>query len=137
MDNREKAVVMAYTGIAMLAGKDFDVFHKYVQEILGRLVWAHELADYKVQEQIKEASKADFLKLCESPRVMSLEEAQKWADTPLEYRDPVFYEDRILERAWWVLDSDVRNYLMAIKSGDGRFWTSRPTNGQMEAAPWD
>lgn len=30
MTDKEKAVVMAYTGIAMLTGDKFDIFHEYV-----------------------------------------------------------------------------------------------------------
>ena len=64
MTDREKAIVSAYTGIAMLTGEKFSIFHKYVEDILGRSVWTHELADRAVWEEIKEKSKADFLALC-------------------------------------------------------------------------
>lgn len=71
------------------------------------------------------------------PRVMTLEEAQKWVEIPLESRDPVFYEDRTLERAWWIWNADDRRtYLPAIIGGIGRFWTSRPSKKQMEATQW-
>ena len=31
MTDREKAIVMAYTGIAMLTGEKFPIFHEYVE----------------------------------------------------------------------------------------------------------
>ena len=64
MTDREKAIITAYTGITMLTGEKFSIFHKYVEDILGRSVWTHELADRAIWEEIKEKSKADFLALC-------------------------------------------------------------------------
>lgn len=64
MTDKEKAVVMAYTGIAMLVGDKIGVFYEYVSNLLGHAVYTHELADKSVWEQIKEKSKDDFLELC-------------------------------------------------------------------------
>ena len=64
MTDREKAIVMAYTGYAMLAGSKLDVFYKYCEEKLGRPVFTHELADEQIQNAITEAAKEDFIKLC-------------------------------------------------------------------------
>ena len=64
MTNKEKAIVMAYTGVTMLTGDKFSIFHKYIQDILGRPVWTHELADSRVWEEIREKSRNDFLALC-------------------------------------------------------------------------
>ena len=65
MTDEEKAVVMAYTGVTMLNGEKFSVFHKYIEDIMGRPVFTHELGSELVFEQIKEKSRADFLRLCE------------------------------------------------------------------------
>ena len=62
MTDREKAIVMAYTGACMLQEDKFDIFHKYVEDVIGRPVYTHELGE--LQEKIKEASKEDFIKLC-------------------------------------------------------------------------
>ena len=35
MTKRECAIVMAHTGITMLTGDDFDIFHKYVVQFSG------------------------------------------------------------------------------------------------------
>ena len=65
MTDREKAIVMAYTGICMLTEDKFQIFHKYVEDIMGRPVYTHELADKDVQNEIKEKAKADFIALCD------------------------------------------------------------------------
>ena len=35
MTDKEKAIIMAYTGIAMLVGDKFDIFHQYIEEKMG------------------------------------------------------------------------------------------------------
>lgn len=65
MTDQEKAIVMAYTGVAMLSGDKFSIFHKYIEDICGRPIWTHELANANVINEIKEKSKPDFLRLCE------------------------------------------------------------------------
>ena len=64
MTDKEKAIVMAYTGVAMLTGDKFSIFHKYIEDPLNRPVFTHELASEEVWNEIKEKSKGDFLKLC-------------------------------------------------------------------------
>jgi hypothetical protein len=60
MTKREAAIVSAYTGF--LVG-EFSEFHKYVEEILERPVFTHEMADSTTWLEIKEASKGDFINL--------------------------------------------------------------------------
>ena len=57
MTKKEAAIVSAYTGI--LIG-EFTELHKYIEKILGRPVFTHELADSKIWEEIKQKSKKDF-----------------------------------------------------------------------------
>jgi hypothetical protein len=64
MTDREKAIVMAYTGKCMLTEDKFHIFHEYIEEIMGRPIFTHELADKDIQDKIKEKSKDDFIKLC-------------------------------------------------------------------------
>lgn len=64
MTDHERAIITAYTGITMLAGDKFQIFHKYIEDLLGRPVFTHELADPAVWKEIKEKSKKDFLELC-------------------------------------------------------------------------
>ena len=63
MTKEDCTIVSAYTGINMLIGSDLDYFYKYVDKLIGREVWTHELPG--LADEIKEKSKADFLKLCE------------------------------------------------------------------------
>ena len=62
MTDREKAIVMAYTGKCMLTKNKFQIFHKYVEDIIGRPIMTHEMAF--LADVIKKNSKADFLALC-------------------------------------------------------------------------
>ncbi len=59
---KEQAVILsAYTGVLMC---NFGDFHEYVEKIMDRPVFTHEMADREISEQIKEASKSDFLSIC-------------------------------------------------------------------------
>ena len=62
MTDKEKAIVMAHTGICMLTGDKFQIFHKYVEDIMNRPIMTHELG--WLEDEIKEKSKADFMALC-------------------------------------------------------------------------
>ena len=64
MTDKEKAIVMAYTGVCMLSGDKFQIFHKYVEDIMGRPVYTHEMAIKAIDDEIKEKAKADFIALC-------------------------------------------------------------------------
>jgi hypothetical protein len=63
MTRRESAIISAFTGI--MAGP-FDAFHQYVEKIMGRPVWTHEMADESIMLQIKEKSRDDFVALASS-----------------------------------------------------------------------
>lgn len=62
MTDREKAIIMAHTGVCMLAGDKFQIFHKYVEDIMGRPIWTGDIG--WLEKEIKEKSKADFMALC-------------------------------------------------------------------------
>lgn len=66
MTKRECAIVMAHTGICMLEGENFTIFHKYVEDIMGRPVFIHEMGIRSIADEIKEKSKEDFLNLCKT-----------------------------------------------------------------------
>lgn len=65
MTKQECAIIMAHTGICMLTGDNFGIFHEYIEKIMGRPVYTHELGIEEISEQIKEKSLNDFLRLCE------------------------------------------------------------------------
>lgn len=58
MTKREAAIVSAYTGV--LIG-DFNVFHTYAEEIMGRPIFTHELP--YIADELKERSKLDFMNI--------------------------------------------------------------------------
>jgi len=60
MTIKEAAIVTAYTGITI---GDFSEAHKYIEEIMGRPVWTHEMADKATWALIKEKAKADFISM--------------------------------------------------------------------------
>ena len=99
MTDREKAIVMAHTGICMLEGEKLAVFYQYLNELYGRPVYTHEW----VTLDIKEKSKPDFLQLCkeEEPErrgrwdngfcsVCGAEALTEWNDTGGEYAFTTF-----------------------------------------------
>ena len=83
MTDREKAIVMAYTGACMLTGDKFQIFHKYVEDIMGRSIWTHEMA--QLADEIKEKSKDDFMSLCAD------ENSNEWI--PVKYNRPIVGQD--------------------------------------------
>lgn len=60
MTDRERAIVMAYTGVVMLTGDRLNEYYRYLAELYGRPVYTHELLTLDIQEK----SKHDFIELC-------------------------------------------------------------------------
>lgn len=58
MTKREAAIVTAYTGFVI---GEFSNAHAYIEEIMGRPVWTHELASKELAAEISERAKADFV----------------------------------------------------------------------------
>ena len=58
LTREQSAVISAFTGI--LCGP-FDAMHEYIEKIMGRPVWTHEMGDKKISTEIKEKSRADFI----------------------------------------------------------------------------
>ena len=71
---------MAYTGVCMLSGDKFKIFHEYVENIMGRPVYTHEMATVDVE--IKEKAKADFIALCaeQEPKTDVLDKIKGYVD---------------------------------------------------------
>lgn len=69
----EKIVVSAYTGYLMC---DFSEVHKYIEKLLSRPVFTHELANDLIQKEIHEKSKSDFQKICNGEEVHVYEESE-------------------------------------------------------------
>jgi hypothetical protein len=60
MTVREATIVSAYTGF--LIGS-FSEFHKFVEEIMERPIWTHELMDNKIFNEIQEKAKPYYIKI--------------------------------------------------------------------------
>lgn len=60
MTNREACIISAYTGIML---GDFDDIHEYIEEIMGRPVFTHELASSTMMDEIREKSRRDFMEI--------------------------------------------------------------------------
>ena len=65
---------MAFTGICMLTGDKFQIFHKYVEDIMGRPIMTHEIGF--LEGAIKKKAEADFMALCADES--SSENPNKW-----------------------------------------------------------
>ena len=122
MTDKEKAIVMAHTGICMLAGDKFQIFHKYVEDIMGRPVMTHEIG--WLADTIKEKTKADFLALCadengsEKPNKWSPvseglpEECKNVIVTDIEVSDT--YQSQYMGNGYWECDNGYfRNRIIA------------------------
>lgn len=77
MTDREKFIVMAYTGVSML---DWGVFHERVEKLMGRPVFTHEFALNLFTDELKEKVKPEFLALC------GPEEEGEWLDDGPDYK---------------------------------------------------
>ena len=62
MTKREAAVIMAISGTCLLAGEDFNVFHQYVESLMNRPVWTHELP--ALSDEIRIRAYPDFVNIC-------------------------------------------------------------------------
>ena len=60
MNKREAAIVTAYTGCLL---GSFGDAHEYIEKIMGRPVFTHEMASKDVMNEIKEKSRDDFINL--------------------------------------------------------------------------
>lgn len=58
MTKREAAIVAAYTGY--LIG-EFSDMHEYVEKVMGRPIFTHEMASEGFMEELREKTKQDFI----------------------------------------------------------------------------
>jgi len=60
MTKREAAIVSAYTGILL---GEFSTMHEYVEEVMGRPVYTHEMGLKTIAKEVKEKAKNDFISM--------------------------------------------------------------------------
>ena len=69
MTLKERVIVEVYTGACMVVGEERGEVYKYMENIMGRPVFTHELARKEIQEELEERSKDDFVNLCKPPHI--------------------------------------------------------------------
>lgn len=60
LTREQAAIISAYTGY--LAGP-FSDMHEYIEKVMGRPVWTHEMGGKDFNDQLRAASKSDFLSI--------------------------------------------------------------------------
>jgi hypothetical protein len=58
LTRRQAAIISAYTGF--LSGP-FEDLHEYAEKTLGRPIFTHEMGFKEFSDELREATKADFL----------------------------------------------------------------------------
>lgn len=93
MTDKEKAIVMAHTGICMLQGDKFQIFHKYIEDIMGRPIMTHEIGF--LEDTIKEKTKADFIALCaDDGSSENQRPTGRWIDIQYFKADDTYYRPK-------------------------------------------
>ena len=64
MTDRERAIVMAYTGYVMLANGHVGKFLDYVEEKTGERITIDMMKYKEVSDKIQRAATEDFIALC-------------------------------------------------------------------------
>ena len=125
MTDREKAIVMAHTGICMLTGDKFRIFHKYVDDIMGRPIMTHEIG--LLADTIKEKTKADFMALCADEG--SSEDQTEWIS--VSERMPEYDEDIIITH-----EGSMGQPITSVSYFDGDFRTEDGDGYFSEVVAW-
>ena len=66
MTKKEAVILSAYTGYLLVP--DFGDVHEFIEKLLGRPVWTHQLADPAIQGEIREKCKPLLPVATEEPR---------------------------------------------------------------------
>lgn len=98
MNEREKAIVTAYTGISMLQDEGLGAFYKYIDELFGRPVYTHEIPI--LADEIKKRSHDDFIALCR--RTEPEQKVGKWIRHEDEDGEPYGHNCSICGE-WYVM----------------------------------
>lgn len=117
MTDREKAIVMAYTGVCMLNDDKFKIFHEYVEEIMGRPVYTHELADKMITDEIKEKAKDDFIALC-AEQQQPCEDIGEISDGYHTFNQ-LYYQRAVLFAT--IVNQNKNNAWKSFKHSDGKY----------------
>ena len=64
MTDKERAIIMAYTGYVMLTNNKIDKFLDYVEEKTGKKIDIEDMKYKKISDEIQRAAQEDFIALC-------------------------------------------------------------------------
>lgn len=130
MTDREKAIVMAYTGVVMLKDDKLDIFYQYIAEKMGRATYTHELGSDEVAEAIKKAAEQDFLDLCriEEPEIKAVP-----ADSLLVVQHPYILNRNSRKETYDRLLEEKKNGLILLCHGEKAIVMSKPDGIDLEA----
>jgi len=116
MTDREKAIVMAYTGICMLTGDKFSIFHKYVENIMGRPIFVHEFGNKSIVDEIREKSRSDFIALCADELLSEAKIIDKNKEESFRFQELKEELSSILKKSnlpkgcyYFIIESEVEN----------------------------
>lgn len=109
-----------------------------IEKILNELIEEAKQNPEWTAEQALRCAKKELLKAIHpSARLMSNREIRAWAETPEAVRKPIYYESKAGVSHWVVNPSNPNSYYLATFDGDGRCWTSKPTDEQKKEEKWD
>ena len=92
LTRREAFVITAFTGISTT---NFGEFQGFAEKILGRPIWTHEFGSQAVWDDLKEATRDEFLDICKSvpeePEAWELHSIERQGEriTRLEEAHPI------------------------------------------------
>ena len=113
---------------------------KRLEEVIAEAVYPDRPRKFMMSLELAEDALA-LLKAQEA-RVMTVDEVRSWSIKQRVDREPILIEMRDGFRAWIVSDEYWDLPIETGLTGDvygktWRCWTSRPTDAQMEAIPWN
>ena len=73
------------------------------------------------------------------PNIMPLTNVMEWMGEISELREPIYWENRFEKHeSQWLLEAKNPLYMInAIKAGQARVWTQKPTEEQSKAVKWE
>lgn len=63
MTRHEAVVLSAFTGILMC---DFQDMHEYIEKVMGYPVLTHEMGNREFMDEVKEATRSDFMEIVQN-----------------------------------------------------------------------
>lgn len=86
MTLKERVIVETYTGYCMTSAEERNEVYKYMEGLLGRPFFTHELANKETVDLLNKKAKADFLALC-TPETHTRESKSEGEVIQLEVTD--------------------------------------------------